>query len=162
MSQAQQPKLTFAFLSAYKGTQHFCVHLDAARKPRLSVRYLREWHDSNSGLTAEEFERRVNGNIGYITALESETLTAELVAAFNRFAFDEHTSAEDTILANPKVYGAYEPKPYQLVVGGRFDSASREWVPLHDFDEIRQLAGIPEDKCIYAAQAARATLTKAA
>ncbi|MNP86465.1 hypothetical protein D3C76_1867200 [compost metagenome] len=65
-------------------------------------------------------------------------------------------------MANPKVYGDYEPKPYQVVVGGRFDAATREWVPMHDFDEICQLAGIPADKCIDAAKAGRAVEVKAA
>ncbi|KZN20552.1 MULTISPECIES: hypothetical protein [Pseudomonas] len=162
MSQPQQPKLTFAFLSAYKGTQDFCVHLADASKPRLSVRYMREWHEDSSGFSAEEFERRVNGNIGFITTGDSEILTAELVAAFNRYQYEEHKGAESTILANPKVYGAYEPKPYQVVVGGRFDSTSREWVPLHTFEEIYQLAGIPADQCVDAVQSARAVLAQAA
>lgn len=162
MSHTPQPKFVFAFLSAYKGTQHFCVNLGHDRKPRLSVRYLREWYDATSALSPEEFERRVNGNIGYMTALESETLTPDLVAAFNRYRFEEHKAAEATILGNPKVYGPYEAKPYHVVVGGRFDATSREWVPLHDFHQICQLAGLPVDQCVDAAQMALTPLAKAA
>jgi hypothetical protein len=123
---------------------------------------MREWHDASSGFSAEEFERRINGNIGFITTGDSELLTGELVAAFNRYLFEEHKSAESTILANPKRYGAYESKPYQVVVGGRFDSASSKWVPLHTFEEICQLADLPADQCIDAAQSARAVLAQAA
>jgi hypothetical protein len=159
---AQQHKLTFAFLSAYRGVHDFCVHLADASKPRISVRVMREWHEASSELSAEEFERRVNGNIGFITTGNSEILTPELVAAFNRHQFEEHTKAEATILANPKRYGAYESKPYQLVVGGRFDTTTREWVPMHGFEEIRELARIPANQCSDAAQMARGMQAQAA
>lgn len=161
MTQVQR-KLSFNFLSAYKGTHDYCVNLSDSSKRRLSVRLFRDRHESDCQLSADDFERQVNGAIGYITTGQSELLTVELVAAFNRYRFDEHMRAEATILAKPKLYGAYNSEPYQMVVGGRFDLNTREWAPLHSFEVVRIQAGIPAEQCIDAVAHARPSLALAA
>lgn len=160
MTQAHR-KLSFQFLSAYKGSHDYSVALSDTIKPRLSVRLYREEHTVDCQLTAEDFELQINGAIGYITTGQTELLSLELVAEFNRYCFEEHMSAKATILANPKLYGDYKIDPFQIVVGGRYDFAAKEWVALQTVEEIRAQSGIPFDD-VAAGAVARPDLANAA
>jgi hypothetical protein len=152
MTQAHS-KLSFQFLSAYKGSHDYSVALPAGSKPRLSIRLYREEPSADSQLSAEDFELQVNGAIGFITTGQSELLSLELVAAFNRYCFEEHMSAKTTILANPKLYGDYKVDPFRIVVGGRYDFAAKEWVAFHTVAEICAQAGITFDEAMAGADA---------
>lgn len=147
MTQAHR-KPSFQFLSSYKGSHDYSVALSDTIKARLSVRLYREEHTVDSQLDAKDFERQVNGAIGFITTGQTEFLTLELVAAFNRYCFDEHVSAKATILANPKRYGDYKLAPFRIVVGGCYDFAKKEWVAFQTVDEVCVQAGITSDESV--------------
>lgn len=148
----------FHFISSYRGTHDYGVYLPSGSHHRLSVRAYRETRDEHCTLGVEDFEREVNGKLGYVSCLSPEILTDELVAAFNRYRFLSHQDDVNTILANPKKYGEYTPSLLNVYVGARYDRQTKSWVALNDFETIRFMAGIPADKCVNARQEARADL----
>jgi hypothetical protein len=148
----------FHFISSYRGTHDYGVHLPIGSHHRLSVRAHRDTRDDDCTLSPEDYEREINGKLGYVSCLSREVLTDEMVAAFNRACFLKRESEVSTILANPKRYGEYTETPYKVVVGARYDRDTKSWVPLNDFETIRLMAGIPSSKCVFARSEARADL----
>lgn len=149
----------FQFVSSYRGVFDFGVKLPSGAHHRLSVRTFRDDYDEKwSTQTAEEFERAVNGHLGYVRCLTPEVLTNEMVAAFNRARYLEHERSVSTMLSNPEKYGGFEPTIFNVFVGGQFDIEKKVWVELNDFETIRTMAGIPDGECVDARHRAREQL----
>lgn len=148
----------FSFISSYRGVFDYGVVLQNANRHRLSTRTFRDTHDKYCTLGAVDFEREVNGCLGYVTCLSPSVLTDQMVAAFNRYRFLDHERQVNTMLANPKRYGDFTPSIFQLYIGARYDRDTKSWVPINDFESVRILAGIPADKCVNAREQSRAQL----
>lgn len=139
---------SFQFICSYRGTFSYQVRFKDNTTRRLEMRRWRDTRCEHSNFSPEEFEREVNGKIGLIDVKYFDGDTEALVVAFNRFCFLEYQAQVNQILANQQRYGHYTPDLFPVYVGGAYNLKERRWDVLHDFDQVRMKAGIPEDKCL--------------
>jgi hypothetical protein len=145
----QNYKPKFQFISSYRGGFDYGFNLPNGESCRLSIRGSRDEYDEKySTLSADDWERQVNGKLGLASIGRSELLTEELIVEFNRQSFFKWQSEANFMKANPQKYGStYEPEPFKVYVGGRYDLKEKRWEVLHDFESVRVKAGIPLELC---------------
>lgn len=137
----------FTFISSFGGAHDYGIFLRDGSQSRLRVQSCREERREYSTLSPEEWERDVNGKLGLYSCGEKHLLSLDVTVAFNKQRFAEYSAQVKKIKENPERYGDYTPEPFKVYVAGEFHSATG-WTVLHDFETIRELAGIPADECI--------------
>lgn len=138
----QPPRARVSWRLSYLGRHEYdCSFLGSDF--RVTVRVARERYPAFCNLSEAEFERWENGQFGYVTHGDPSKLTAEFVATFNRLRFEDWQRQVQIMLSQPEKYADYTPKHFSVYVGASYDK-SIGWVRMHDFEEIRALAGIPE------------------
>ncbi|WP_095158163.1 hypothetical protein [Pseudomonas sp. Irchel 3E13] len=135
-----------AWRLSYHGKQEYDCFFEGSEF-RVTVRASREAYPAHCNMSELDFERWENGQLGYVTHGESSKLTKEFVATFNRLRFDDWHKQVKTMLSQPEKYAGHIPEHFHVYVGAAYDR-TKGWVRLHDFAEIRALAGIPEDCAI--------------
>ena len=138
----QPPRARVSWRLSYLGRHEYdCSFLGS--EFRVTVRVARESYPAFCNMSETEFERWENGQFGYVTHGDPSKLTAEFVATFNRLRFEEWQRQVQIMLSQPEKYADYTPKHFAVYVGASYDQ-SKGWVRMHDFEEIRALAAIPE------------------
>lgn len=131
-----------AWRLSYQGKQEFdCSFLGSDF--RVTIRTARERYPAYCNMSEMDFERWENGLLGYVTHGDTSKLTTEFVATFNRLRFEEWQNQVKIMQSRPEKYGGYTPEHFSVYVGAVY-GRTEGWVRLHDFDEIRALAGVPE------------------
>lgn len=131
-----------AWRLSYQGKQEYDCSFQGSQF-RVTVRASKERYPDHCNMSELEFEQWENGQLGYVTHGDPTKLTKEFVATFNRLRFEEWCNQVSIMQSQPEKYADYIPVHFCVYVGAAYDR-EKGWVRLHDFTEIRALAGVPE------------------
>lgn len=137
------------FISSFGGSHSYLIRARSGNR-RVEVHYpASDYHRSISCYKDADYEKHVISCIGCYTGA-SEVHTLDVAVEFNRHRFAHLDAQVATILANPLRYGEYDPfaseNLFTVFLPAKFDE-NHGWQALYGFEQIRDLAGIPADRC---------------
>lgn len=141
--------VSVGFISSFGGQQSYLIRTRAGSH-RVEAHYPEsDYHRSISCYKGADYDKHVATRIGCYTGA-SEMLTLDVAVEFNRLRFAERDAQVQTILSNKERYGEYDPfaeeNLFTVLLPASYN-LSDGWVALFSFEELRDLAGIPAERC---------------
>lgn len=137
------------FISSFGGVQSYLIRTRAGSR-RVEAHYPEsDYHRSICCYKGADYDKYMVSKIGCYTGA-SEMLTLDVAVAFNRLRYEHFDEQVTTILGNRERYGEYDPFcPENLFTVFLPATFSKEggWTALFTYEEVRDLAGIPANRC---------------